>query len=282
MTDAVIIRRRKLGRTSVREIAKNSKKQIIPFRSDKGVAPDAPLYIRWGCTDNVPGRQVVNTAKAIHQVNNKLKFRMILDDAELCPATYVDYTKISAEDANEGIITRPAHHAQGRHFYYTRDLKSLKEIIDSKFKNKSYYCSHFIDKVAEFRVFIGQGRVLCVSKKTPNNPDAIAWNVALGGRFDNVKWSEWPLKGVKTAVEAFNLSDLDFGGVDIMVDKDGNWYVLEINSAPSLTSPYRQQCFAKFFDWIIDNGKERIPLIKELGGHLKFIHPCINPRAKLV
>ena len=114
------------------------------------------------------------------------------------------------------------------------------------------------------------------------DPKALAWNVARGGRFDNVRWNDWPLKAVRVAIEAFNLSDLDFGGVDVMVDGDNNAYVIEINSAPSLTSPYRQECMAKAFDYILENGKERIPLIKERGGYTKFIHPAITDKAKMV
>jgi len=139
-----------------------------------------------------------------------------------------------------------------------------------------------IKKVAEYRVFVVQGRVVSVAEKTPSNPDDIAWNVAQGGRFDVVSWDNWPLQAVRKSVEAFNLTELDFGGVDVMVDADGKAYVIEINSAPSLTSEYRQQCMAKAFDWIATNGKERIPLISEKGGYRKFIHPCITDRAILV
>jgi len=68
----------------------------------------------------------------------------------------------------------------------------------------------------------------------------------------------------------------------MMSHAEGDVYVLEINSAPSLTSPYRQQCFARAFDYIIKNDKERIPLIPQRGGYLKFIHPAVEPKAKLV
>jgi len=83
------------------------------------------------------------------------------------------------------------------------------------------------------------------------------------------------------SVEAFNLSNLDFGGVDVMTDSSGAAYIIEINSAPSLTSEYRQTCFAKVFDYIITHGKERIPLIKSKGGYRKFVHPAISDRARL-
>ena len=125
-------------------------------------------------------------------------------------------------------------------------------------------------------VFVAQGRAVWVAKKTPGNPEDVAWNVARGGRFDNVRWSDWPIKGVKLAIRGFLLSELDFGGVDIMVDAENNWYILEINSAPSQTSPYRQECVAKVFDYIIENGKDTIPIADRIGGYLKFIHPTLD------
>jgi len=124
------------------------------------------------------------------------------------------------------------------------------------------------------------GRAVCVARKHPGNPNQVAWNVFQGGRFENVRWDEWPLKAVKNSIAAFNLSGLDFGGVDVMVDREGETYILEINAAPSLTSPYRQECFAKAFDYILEHGKQTIPLQAAKGGYTKFIHPAINQNAR--
>ena len=57
---------------------------------------------------------------------------------------------------------------------------------------------------------------------------------------------------------AAKVSGCDFCGVDVMVDADGKAYVLEVNSAPSQTSEYRQGCVAKAFDYIVQNGKTPI------------------------
>ena len=127
-------------------------------------------------------------------------------------------------------------------------------------------------------MFVVQGRCVCVAKKTPGNPDQVAWNVAQGGHFDNVNFDNWPLKAVKVSIQAFLLTGLDFGGVDVMVDREGEVYVLEINAAPSLTSPYRQSCFAKAFDYIRQHGKDVIPLSEQRGDWKKFIHPAITGR----
>lgn len=276
---ATIIRRLKLGRSSVKGISAFSKTGIGWVRSDKRLPPD-DLYIRWGCTSDVPGERVLNSAAAIHQVNAKGPFRKTLSDAGLSPTTWFDIKDVPDENLVRGVIVRPYKHAQGRRTHLCHTDGGLIQAVMNC--GRGYYISDYIQKVAEYRVAIVQGRAVWVVQKTPGNPEDVAWNVARGGRFDNIRWKEWPLKVVRTAIEAFNLSSLDFGGVDVMVDAEGKAYVLEINSAPSLTSPYRQECFAKAFDYIIMNNKERIPLIEGRGGYTKFIHPAIEPEAKLI
>lgn len=281
---AVLLRRRKLGFTSCKEIANNSERGIIPIRNDKMFPPDTNLVFRWGTTSDIPTNNVVNTAKAIHLVNNKREFRKVLDPESLCPKTWFSaYNEVDLNVWMERfpVVLRPRVHAQGRNLHV---CNSPDELFGSaaRYGEGNYYISELINKVAEYRVFIVQGRVVCVAKKTPANPDEVAWNVAKGGRFDNVRWDEWPLKGAKKSIEAFNLSGLDFGGVDVMVDQDGEAYIVEINSAPSLTSPYRQACMAKAFDYIIEHGKNPIPLTDQLGGWKKFIHPAISDKAILV
>jgi len=244
-------------------------------RNDRPFPEGADLVFRWGTTSNVPARNIVNRAEAIHRVADKLNFRLLLDENELCPATY---TSLLDFRPNFPLIVRRATHHQGRNLHVCNTMEEL-ETACNLYGEGNFYISELINKVAEYRVFAVQGRVACVAQKTPGNPEDVAWNVARGGRFDNVRWEDWPLKAIRFSLEAFELSGLDFGGVDVMVDADNNCYVLEINSAPSLTSEYRQQCMAKCFDWIVEHGKNKIPLINERGGYRKFIHPAICRRA---
>ena len=138
------------------------------------------------------------------------------------------------------------------------------------------YISDYIPKVREVRVFVAQGRVVWVAEKTPADPTAHAWNVAQGGRFDNVRWSEWPIKACVAAIWATRALNVDFAGVDVMLDAEGNPYVLEANSAPSQTSPYRQMCSAKAFKWMYDNGKEPIHYRTGTLTWKELIHPAIR------
>lgn len=268
---AFLLRRRKLGNGSCRAIVGKSRTGIQVFRNDRPNIPHADIVFRWGCTSNVDAGVVVNTAEAIHLVNDKISFRKLLQEKELCPQTWT-YDQDHG-DMHWPVIVRPRKHAQGRKLYVCNNIAEFREAMNRC--AGVWYASSIVPKVAEYRVFIVQGRVVAVANKIPANPHAIAWNVAQGGSFENVNWDQWPLKAVKNSIKAFNLSGLDFGGVDVMVDAEGNTYVLEINSACSLTSDYRQECFAKAFDYIVEHGKEHIPLVKAKGGYRKFIHPAI-------
>ena len=280
MDDLVILRRRKLGMSSAKGIAEKSEKGIRwtrnDFPADKQPRPDE-VCIRWGCTSNVATKRVINTAAAIHQVADKAAFRMLLDEHELCPPTWLHPDNIPQDILEtQGVIVRPRNHSRGKNMALLFDRNLVAATLAQW---GGGYAGAFIKKAQEFRVCVVQGRVAWVAEKTPGNPEDIAWNVAKGGRFDNVRWGDWPLKAVRKAVEAFEVSELDFGGVDIMTDAEGNAYVIEINSAPSLTSEYRQECMAKCFDHIAEHGKERIPRVKQRGDWKKFIHPALSERA---
>ena len=275
------LRRRRLGRTSVRGMIERMDAEASEVRSwvdrEANAITDTDIVVRWGCTASINCNNILNTARAIHQVNDKAGFRMHLMEhaPDLIPETWdTTYDPITYP-----CIVRPVTHSRGRNLCLVNGVAGLDSAIRQC--GNGWYASEYINKVAEYRVFVVQGRAVAVAQKTPANPDDVAWNVAQGGRFDNVSWDNWPLQAVRKSIEAFNLSELDFGGVDVIVDGDGRAYVIEINSAPSLTSDYRQTCMAKAFDWMSQNGKERIPLIEERGGYRKFIHPAVCDRAIL-
>lgn len=278
---AVLLRRRKLGLGSCRGIKQFSQTGIDFIRNDKPFPAQTDLVFRWGCTSNIPdGVKVVNSAKAIHWACDKRTSRMLLAEAGLAPKTWLDIRDMEWPLESPVVVRRATHH-QGKWLHHCEDKASVQEAVD-RYGYPCYYISEYVPKVAEYRVFMCQGRAVWVAQKTPDNPDAIAWNVARGGRFDNVRWGDWPLRVVRVAREAFLMSGLDFGGVDVMVGPDGKCYVLEINSAPSQTSPYRQECTAKAFDYIVQNGKGNIPVTEEKGGWRKFIHPAISAEAILL
>lgn len=288
-----IVRRRKLGLTSVRGIRDASTTGIDYANNWEGI-PEDDIYIRWGCTSNIPNTdaKVINPARGIHRVADKSGFRLLLAEHNLCPRTFfslqqfydvLDPLMLTEEagdhaDFHHQWIVRSQHHAQGRGMWVVQNPIALREAVAAAGPN--CYINEFIPKVAEYRVFVCQGRVVWVAQKTPGNPDDVAWNVAKGGRFDNVRWDSWPRAVVENAIASWELTGLHFAGIDVMVDADGRAYCLEANSAPSQTSPYRQSCVAKAFDWMVENNEldrhiNNLPVHCTQSGWRGFIHPGV-------
>lgn len=280
---AIILRRRKLGRGSTKGIREQAQEPISVVRNWADDFPDGQLLVfRWGCTSNIPeGSSVVNTAKAIHWCSDKRQGRLDMQAAGVpVPETWAaeafraDYLQGIGKDGRW--VLRPAQHAQGRNLVAGADSSLIDYLGSSLYAGG--YVSQLIDKVAEYRVFVCQNRAVWVAKKTPGNPEQVAWNVAQGGRFDNVRWNDWPMPVVKAALAAAKVSGTDFCGVDVMVDAEDNPYVLEVNSAPSQTSEYRQRCVAKAFDYIIENGKQHFDDVPDgpRRTYKSYIHPAVR------
>lgn len=293
MWNGVIHRRANLGRTSVREICRLSttglswyftggvkrRRPPIPAEGEKDIT------IRWGCTAPVTTRLVLNSVEAIHRVNDKGGFRRTMNEHPgMMPRTW--YAEDIGDIDQYPVVVRPRVHSRGRFIWRANTREELDNVIQTNRARlgNDFYISSFFDKTHEFRVCIVQGRAVWVANKTPDNPGALAWNVAQGGRFDNVRWDQWPLKVVKLACDIFPHTGLDFGGVDIMWDeRTRTATVVEVNSAMSVTSPYRQEATAKAFDWIMNReDKNRIGITEERGGYKKFIHPALTEEAILV
>ena len=285
---AIILRRRKLGRATrhVAEAMKPSCKVVRNWRPkdwrNTGGVMDALTVFRWGCTSSLTGlvasenTTVVNSADSIHWCSNKRQGRLDMQEAGVpVPKTWgkvADWFDHIPAGTIQPVVIRPERHAQGRNLLCTNNPRDLLEF---EAFHGLCYVSEYVKKVAEYRVLVCQNRVVWVAKKTPGNPEDVAWNVAQGGRFDNVCWSDWPLAVIRAALAAAKVGKLDFAGVDVMVDDGGKPYVLEANSAPSQTSPYRQQCLAKAFDYIVQNGKQHFEDVS-IESWKDCIHPAVR------
>lgn len=286
-----ILRRRCLGLGSTKAIKELSQHEITIVRNDK--LPEFyenDVILRWGTTKHLgiyPATsthiytcKVLNRANNIALVNNKRSFRNVLQQLspEIIPKTWFNYNE---PDITYPCILRPSTHAQGKNILLFNSLEDLSLFVETnKLAHSTYYdgyISEYIPKVAEYRVCFIQGLVAWVANKVPANPSNIAWNVAQGSKFENVSWKSWPIDVIETAYRAYEISGLYLGGVDIMVDEDGRSYVLEINSAPSHTSPYRKKCTTKCIDYGITNNDftHLIPdeNFKKYG---KWLHPALK------
>lgn len=280
----MLLRRRKLGHGSCVGMSQLSS-NIDWVRNDRIDSKDwegVTTLIRWGCTSavNMPHLTQVNTSTAIHQVNDKAGFRMRVQSEQT--EKLVPYSFLNTCAAVYPCITRPLTHSQGRDFYHWTEPFAMRLYAEDQ--GDQWYGQEVIPKVREYRVYIVCGRVVCVAEKMVEDRTQLAWNrTRTACEFVNVRWSDWPLEGVRKAIEVFNMSFLDFGGVDVIESEDGEFYVLEINSAPSLpmyegAPSYRQKCFARAFDWHY-NENDWGKLLRSSYTWHGYIHPGVQSDA---
>ena len=283
----VIFRRKGLGKSTCEGIKVFMKNPVdIVVNGRDRVKQGTRNLIRWGCTAGYPGLllsgQVINTAVDISKVSNKGYFRNVLNTHGVCPPTHINPSIFNPERYSQGVVVRPNRHAQGKeiHLCYSED-----EIVHtmSKYRFDAYW-SQYIPKVKEYRVFLANRGVLCVIEKIPEDPTQLAWNHAQGSEIPNIRWSNWPIGAVKVAERACRLASLDFCAADVIEGEDGQFYVLELNSAPTL-SPYRQEKFAKVFDYMLDNPNnypERFPVDSSLESWEQCIHPAVMKKPETI
>lgn len=302
----LFLRRRKLGLGSLRGMVaylnELDNPRALPSRGYNGEEasfvlnedynpqnynPDEDLLIRWGCTSNVNWtlRNTLNPSPAIHYMSNKLQQRMDMQDAGVSvPQTVTSIAHLP--HMNYPVVIRPRTHAQGRNLYVANSSTEAINIIGrQKSLFDGWYASEYIPKTNEYRVYIVHNRVVMMAEKIPENVRDIAWNHALGSTFQNVRWGDWNLEVIRTALHGFRILEengADFTGIDVMYNNnDGRAYIIEANSAPSLplnndgSASYRQRCMAKVFRYYNET-REKFPRINRVNEWRDAIHPGVN------
>lgn len=218
---------------------------------------DNKIIIRWGNTIdvNMNNSIVYNKAEAIQRATNKKLCRELFQMNNLnCPRLIVFENDVKSFP----IIARPAKHSKGKNFVVLNNMEQFKAHYYHNSINGWYY-SEFVDKKQEFRLHIGHGKVLNYLEKPKPDNGQIAWNRAINeDPFINIKWDDYNNEVCTLAIKALNILGLDFGAVDIMLDKNGKTSLLEVNTAGTLaSSEYSMQRYSMYFDWLNKTNKRR-------------------------
>lgn len=268
----LLLRRNKNGLASLRKINSLMESNTL-IRNDKTKLPNIVNYtFNWGYVRKLPNYSSVVLNKPINVgiSSSKGTFRKKLYDNGLTMRTSTSYNEI--KDLIQGggkWLLRENNHFGGKNIYVIETLHDLLNHYEY-----GMYLSEFIDKEKEFRVFVTQGRVVFVVEKLVEDKTSVAWNVHAGGRFENVRRGDWNLKVLDYAIKAVLLAGLDYGAVDVMIKGD-DVYVLEVNTSPTMQEDYWTSCVAKSFDYIIKNGNNTIPVVRDSGWR-GYLHPSLH------
>jgi len=114
----------------------------------------------------------------------------------------------------------------------------------------------YVDKVREFRSLqIGNLSAYIMEKFPPRDRNPICWNLHQGAEWRRIypypsRLSGLNLKINQLATETLSSIKYDFGGVDLLMDKDENLWVLECNSRPGLGEENLPLFVTALFDYL--------------------------------
>lgn len=114
----------------------------------------------------------------------------------------------------------------------------------------------YVFKIREFRVHVVAGKVIDTQKKI-RDPDQEPTNWKIRSHANGFIYVRNNIANSsernELAIAAINALGLDFGAVDIVEDKAGKFYVLEVNTAPGLEGK-TVELYANAFREIADGG----------------------------
>ncbi len=182
---------------------------------------------------NIP---VYNDAYAIERSVDKGMTSFLLKQAGLpTPATWVirersKALKIAEKELKQGhyLISKPLFGSQGEGI---RRIEKMLDLFWLTSSNGIYYFQRFVECEGEgfsdTRVFVINGKAIAAMRR-----NGVSWlnNVARGASCEQVELS--PVLS-ELAIKATQALKMDYAGVDIIKDVNGQHHIIEVNSIPA-------------------------------------------------
>ena len=173
---------------------------------------------------------VLNKKQALTDASNKGRCLELLTNAG------VNTPPAATQFDGELLVGRTETHVGGSGFYLITSQRDFE--LAGRLG-----CTHFMAYIPtqrEYRIHVFKGAILGAGEKlmdTDNCTSLHIRNVGTGWTFRYNNIERIPRDTERVAVDAVTALGLDFGAVDIIKSVNNNFYVLEVNTAPSLCKP---------------------------------------------
>jgi tetrahydromethanopterin:alpha-L-glutamate ligase len=174
------------------------------------------------------GVSVYNDGRAIERTVDKAMTSFLLQQNGVnTPKTWVCESRHHAHEiiaANPQLVAKPLFGSQGQGVRLA-DASKPPLPMDA-FVDGVFYLQSFIKAAHDYRVFIVNNQVLAAMQRTGET-----WlhNVAQGATCEKT----FDVDVLAIACQAALVLDIAYCGVDVIKDKNGKLYVLEVNSIPA-------------------------------------------------
>ena len=182
------------------------------------------------------GITVYNGARAIERTVDKAMTSFMLHQAAIpTPAVWVTRDEALALTiaereikAGHGVVQKPLFGSQGIGLRRYQQLDELSAFSDDQ---GIFYLQRYVDSGEtshDFRVFVIGGKAVAAMRRS-----GVSWlnNVHQGALCEAVHLDDIRLS--RLAEEAVAVLDMAYAGVDIIRDRHGRYFILEVNSIPA-------------------------------------------------
>jgi len=182
------------------------------------------------------GITVYNGARAIERTVDKAMTSFMLHQAASpTPAVWVTRDEAQALaiaereiKAGHGVVQKPLFGSQGIGLRRYQQLDELSAFSDDQ---GIFYLQRYVDSgetTHDFRVFVIGGKAVAAMRRS-----GVSWlnNVHQGALCEAVHLDDLRLS--RLAEEAVAVLDMAYAGVDIIRDRHGRYFILEVNSIPA-------------------------------------------------
>jgi RimK family alpha-L-glutamate ligase len=129
------------------------------------------------------------------------------------------------------LVLKASNSSQGKKVYKSNSIEEIGGIVKKTGKDISdMVIQEFIDYDKDIRLLVIGDEVVGAMRRVPKEGEFRA-NFSLGGSVEKYYAPE-DMK--KLAISAAKSCDLEISGIDILVDKQGDYHLLEANRTPGL------------------------------------------------
>jgi len=184
----------------------------------------ADVIFNWGGG----GKSVPSGAAVLNRnpiFNKYSQAKAMLGHSKFPESIPMPYDNLS--DVDEFPVVRKPHNSYGGHGIVLIKSKRLRG------EKRNTWYQQFIDKVREVRVYFFDGDLCMVEEKFVKNRNQVTWNLYNCLRWERNRELEGSSKLANIVTSAAKSIRVDWGAADVLIDREGKFWIGEINSRPS-------------------------------------------------
>ncbi len=187
----------------------------------------------------INGMKITNPLDALKTFRSKDLQSLFLEQYNLSSIPTLMYrgdmseeleNKIEALSSSHKFILKMNRGNQGIGVNFLDGIKSLRSVLETfhALKDQKFLIQPYVEHKKEWRLFIIKGEIIACLEKTLLKEDFRGNAKRSSGKFI----SKIPNELKTLALDAFSFSNLDYAGVDILLGKNGEMMILELNPVP--------------------------------------------------